>query len=686
MDKLLLLLKKLIIIVSIALVTNLVYSYVQEKISPTVYKTYSEFYNDVDEGKVFCVKYSSTGEKMEVFLNTDEVTELSYSEKVRYPLSKFEKEDKYFTYYPATDNFRQYLLSKNVLLKVGVAGGNMLSSLLFRILETAILIYVCFSLLRATSYGKIFDEDVIVEGTGIITTFKDIVGLDEITVELNSIVELLNVMKNTMENITIVNDATYDLFKEAYTYTVSDKSEHTFVNDLLVKLFIVYQKAKMLLVVGYKKRLSTSNIPYVWLSKLGLLPIVEGDTSGSKLKVKPPKGILLVGQPGTGKTAIGRAIAGEAKCNYYYVNASRIEEMFVGLGAKRIRDVYAKARKNSPCVVFIDEIDAIGGKRSNLNRGNDTSIQTLDALLQELDGFTRNTGIITIAATNHPELLSSALIRSGRFDRQIVINPPSTVEKVVEMFKHFLVMQRVDNAINLKVLARVVLGMTGADIESICNQAALDALLNGRDTIMYSDFISAIDKLQLKGNPVTIKEEDYDVQEIICYHESGHAVMHYLLGDKIACVTVQGTTSGVGGYVRGYNDAKYQSKTSIENHIMVLYGGRISEEIKFGISNVTVGAMNDIDEATNYLNNYVNVLSFSSTDYLVNLNKLYQTNDSQTTIKEVSKQLVDRTRKLLSENYDLVEALANELKKKPRLDSAEVIEVFDNVLSKRDNA
>ena len=405
---------------------------------------------------------------------------------------------------------------------------------------------------------------------------------------------------------------------------------------------------------------------------------------GKKLDAKIPKGILLTGPPGTGKTLLARALAGECGVPYIYMNASSFIEMYVGTGAKRVRKLFKLARKTAPCIIFIDEIDAVGGSREREVSSSEDR-QTLNAILQEMDGFKNDNNILVIAATNHPETLDKALTRAGRFDRQIAINPPSNWETRLKLFEYYYRNKPLDKEINLATFAKSTAGFTGADINMVSNESALIALSHNREIITLEDIEEAVDKTLLKGSRRSNNKTEVKYQ-IICYHEAGHAVMHYLLDMPIVRISVQGSTSGVGGFVIGEDDDnQLMSKKAIEDRLKVLYGGRVSEEIKFGVDNVTIGAVNDIQKATELIYQYSSVFSFTGAELLDwhIVNKHNVDKDILETMKKISAEQADTVRKMLRNNYDLVEGLVQMLQEEESVTGPEALSLFKDIERKR---
>ena len=392
-----------------------------------------------------------------------------------------------------------------------------------------------------------------------------------------------------------------------------------------------------------------------------------------------PKGILLCGEPGTGKTLIARAIAGEAGVPFIYANASSFIEMFVGLGAKRVRNVFAVAKKNAPCIVFIDEIDAIGTKRGS-RKGTSENDQTINALLQEMDGFTGREGIFVIAATNRVDELDNAITRTGRFDRIINVNPPRDWKVRQEIFKFYLDKLKTDETLDLETISRQTTGFTGSDIATICNEAGIVALMNDKNAVDMGCMEEAIDKHIFKGNRTKGKEEFKNDKRIVAYHESGHAVMNFLVGQHISRASIIANTSGVGGVVFGADqDSYFTTKKQFEDKVMVCYAGRISEQLKFG--SITTGASNDITQATQIIKNYVGKYGFDDEFGLIDMSIMH--NDSLikddnilNRVQQIAKDLYERANSLLKDNYTLVEKLAIELLDKETMSGKEIIELL----------
>ena len=412
-----------------------------------------------------------------------------------------------------------------------------------------------------------------------------------------------------------------------------------------------------------------------------IVTLVKNPHKGESIGAKPPKGILFSGPPGTGKTLLAKAVAGEAGVPFIYLNASNLIELYVGMGARRVRDTFREARRKAPCVVFIDEIDAVGASRETVDSNSERK-QTVNALLQELDGFKPSSGIVVIAATNTPEVLDKALTRSGRFDREVVVAPPKNWQAREKLFKFYTEVLSVDDDVNLEALAKETIGFTGADVEATCNEAAIIALSNDKQKISMSDFEEAIDKRILKGNKR--KSEVSKDTTIIAYHEAGHAVMAFLNKKEIARATIVGSTSGVGGFVlHSEKEGAFTSKAEFIQNIMGAYAGRASEEIKFGPDSITTGASSDIQAATQTLMQYIINYGFDEdmgmVDYAFLVNhQMLDKEDLNLKLKELANKFYKDTVETLRANYNLVEKLATKLLEVETISGEEIQKLLEN--------
>ncbi len=332
-----------------------------------------------------------------------------------------------------------------------------------------------------------------------------------------------------------------------------------------------------------------------------------------RLGGKIPKGCLLVGPPGTGKTLLARAIAGEANVPFFTISGSDFVEMFVGVGASRVRDMFEQGKKNAPCIIFIDEIDAVGRHRgAGLGGGNDEREQTLNQLLVEMDGFESNEGVILIAATNRPDVLDPALLRPGRFDRQVVVPNPDILgrEKILKVH-----MRKVPLApdVDARVIARGTPGFSGADLANLVNEAALLAARTGRRVVTMAEFEAAKDKVMMGAERRSMVMTE-DEKKLTAYHEGGHALvmMHAKGHEPLHKVTIipRGRALGVTMFLPE-RDKYSQSRTELEAMVASLFGGRVAEELIFGPENVTTGASDDIRRATGMARRMVTEFGYS---------------------------------------------------------------------------
>ncbi len=324
-----------------------------------------------------------------------------------------------------------------------------------------------------------------------------------------------------------------------------------------------------------------------------------------ELGAKIPRGVLLFGAPGTGKTLLARAVAGEAGVPFFSISGSDFVEMFVGVGASRVRDLFDQAKKNAPCIVFVDEIDAVGRQRgAGLGGGHDEREQTLNQLLVEMDGFAPNEGIIILAATNRPDILDPALLRPGRFDRQVVVDSPD-VNGRKEILKVHMRGKPVEEAVNLEVLARRTPGFTGADLANLTNEAALLAARQNRKKITMADLENSIERViagpQKKSKVISEKEK-----WLVCYHESGHAVVGFLLPNTDPVHKVSIIPRGrAGGYtlLLPKEDRYYATKSQLLDQVTMLLAGRVSEDLV--LKEISTGAQNDLERSTDLVRKMV---------------------------------------------------------------------------------
>ncbi|HEB82669.1 MAG TPA: ATP-dependent zinc metalloprotease FtsH [Gammaproteobacteria bacterium] len=431
-----------------------------------------------------------------------------------------------------------------------------------------------------------------------------------------------------------------------------------------------------------------------------LVEFLKDPTKFQKLGGRIPSGVLMVGSPGTGKTLLARAIAGEAKVPFFTISGSDFVEMFVGVGASRVRDMFETAKKHAPCIIFIDEIDAVGRHRgAGLGGGHDEREQTLNQLLVEMDGFEGNEGVIVIAATNRPDVLDPALLRPGRFDRQVVVPLPDIRGREQILKVH---MRKVPVADDVKpsIIARGTPGFSGADLANLVNEAALFAARENSKTVTMSHFERAKDKIMMGAERRTMVMSE-DEKKLTAYHEAGHAIVGRVVPDhdpvyKVSIIP-RGRALGVTMFLPE-EDRYSHSKRHLESQISSLFGGRIAEELIFGKDSVTTGASNDIERATDIARNMVTKwglserlgpLTYTEDEGEVFLGRSVTQHknmgdDTARIIDEEIRSLIDRNYEraetILTERLDILHAMADALMKYETIDAEQI----DALMERRD--
>lgn len=409
---------------------------------------------------------------------------------------------------------------------------------------------------------------------------------------------------------------------------------------------------------------------------------------------KIPKGVLLVGPPGTGKTLLARAVAGEAGVPFFRISGSDFVEMFVGVGASRVRDLFKQAREKAPCIIFIDELDAIGKSRVNNLGGNDEREQTLNQLLVEMDGFDNEKGLILLAATNRPDILDPALLRPGRFDRQVVVDKPD-VKGREAILKIHAQNVKIDGSVDFDALAHATSGFAGADLANIVNEAALLAVRNGRKIVLMEDFDEAIEKtlVGLKKKSRVVKENE---RKIVAYHETGHALVAAFTpgSDPVHKITIIPRGMGALGYTlqRSEDEQFLYSYSELIGQVDVLLGGRAAEQIIF--NEVSTGASNDISRATDIVKRIITDYGMSSKFKNVTLGKSgrgygsgepelvreFSENTQNYIDEEIARIINERYEaviKLLKKNYGLLEEISQKLLEKETMEGKEFNEIIE---------
>ncbi|MFO8004733.1 ATP-dependent zinc metalloprotease FtsH [Thioalkalivibrio sp.] len=428
-----------------------------------------------------------------------------------------------------------------------------------------------------------------------------------------------------------------------------------------------------------------------------LVDFLRDPSKFQKLGGKIPRGVLMVGSPGTGKTLLAKAIAGEAKVPFFTISGSDFVEMFVGVGASRVRDMFETAKKHAPCIIFIDEIDAVGRHRgAGLGGGHDEREQTLNQLLVEMDGFEGNEGVIVIAATNRPDVLDPALLRPGRFDRQVVVPAPD-VRGREQILKVHMRKVPLSDDVRPGLIARGTPGFSGADLANLVNEAALFAARAGKRTVDMSDFERAKDKIMMGAERKSMVMSE-DEKKLTAYHEAGHAIVGRTVPehDPVYKVSIipRGRALGVTMFLPE-EDRYSHSKTRLESQIASLFGGRIAEELIFGADRVTTGASNDIERATMIARNMVTKwglsdrlgpLAYGEDEGEVFLGRQvtqtkHMSDETAHAIDEEVRRVIDtsyeRAKTILTDNLEKLHAMAAALVKYETIDEPQITDIME---------
>jgi cell division protease FtsH len=460
---------------------------------------------------------------------------------------------------------------------------------------------------------------------------------------------------------------------------------------------MAFGKSKARLVTDKSKKVTFADVAGIDEAKAELEEVIDflrDPKKFTRLGARIPKGLLLVGQPGTGKTLLARAIAGEAEVPFLSISGSDFVEMFVGVGASRVRDLFDQGKKNAPCIIFIDEIDAVGRHRgAGLGGGHDEREQTLNQLLVEMDGFESNEGVILVSATNRPDVLDPALLRPGRFDRQVVVPLPDVKgrEKILEVHTKKTVLAE---DIDFAVIARGTPGFSGADIENLVNESVLYAARTGKDKVTMNDFEFAKDKVLMGAERKSMVISNLEKNNT-AYHESGHVLVARLLpgSDPIHKVTIIPRGMSLGSTQQLPVDEKHTyPKQYLLNNITILLGGRAAEELV--LKDFTTGSGNDIERATNIarkmvcewgMSDEMGPLSYGKKEEQIFLGREFATHKdySEETAQRIDREIsrivsecYEKAKQLLSDHVGVLDALASELLEKEILNSTEIDQII----------
>ena len=418
-----------------------------------------------------------------------------------------------------------------------------------------------------------------------------------------------------------------------------------------------------------------------------------------KIGAKLPKGALLVGPPGTGKTLLAKAVAGEAHVPFFSLAGSDFVEMFVGVGASRVRDLFKQAQQQAPCIVFIDEIDAIGKSRdTQYGGGNDEREQTLNQLLAEMDGFDTSKGIVILAATNRPEVLDKALLRPGRFDRRIIVDKPDLKGRV-EVLKVHAKNVFMDDSVDLEEIGLATSGAVGSDLANIINEAAILAVKQGRSSVSQADLMESVEVV-IAGKEKKDRILGPEEKRIVAYHETGHALITALEkhAEPVQKITIVPRTMGSLGYVMQVpEEEKYlMSEAELRARLVTLYGGRAAEELVF--DSITTGASNDIEKATSIARAMVTQYGMSKKFGAIGLESIESkyldgrpvmncgqetASDIDREVMELLKSCYDKAKELLAENRDVLDKIAGYLAEKETITGKQFMELYEEVIAER---
>ncbi len=531
---------------------------------------------------------------------------------------------------------------------------------------------------------------------------------------------------NNIKEVNIPNMETFMEYANEYLKTaeieLSEKSESVFVTilDILSPFIILivflifwfitmnpqqggnktmsFGRSKARVIGGNEKgRITFEDVAGVDEEKEELEEIVEFLKNPKKftnMGARIPKGVLLVGQPGTGKTLLAKAVAGEAGVPFFIISGSDFVEMFVGVGASRVRDLFEQAKKNAPCIIFIDEIDAVGRQRgAGLGGGHDEREQTLNQMLVEMDGFGTNEGVIVLAATNRPDVLDRALLRPGRFDRQIVVSAPDVLarEQILEVHAR---KKKLAEDVDLKTIAKNTSGFSGADLENVLNEAALLAARRDKNEIGMAEIEDAMVKVTMGPEKKTRVRSEKE-NKLVAYHEAGHAVVSRFLPTQDAVHQISIVPRGMaGGYTmyRPTEDKSFMSKSEMEENIVSLLGGRVAE--KLILDDISTGASNDIERASKIARDMVTKYGMSDTigsimfgsgqeEVFLGRDFAQARNYSEETASVIdveTKNIIDkayrRAEEILKNNIDKLHAVAQVLLEKEKIDGEEFEAIF----------
>jgi len=533
-------------------------------------------------------------------------------------------------------------------------------------------------------HANIFTKNGTEANVQLISTDNILLSLIDYDVDVSYIKDVSNPNQN-------LKDSMFEMFFQFIGFIFLIRLLFMFGKGTVRNPFSMTQEIGKLYDSDVSTNITFNNVAGVDNAKEDLLEVVDFLKDKDKyiaIGARIPKGILLIGPPGTGKTLLARAVAGEADVPFFSCSASEFIEMFAGLGASRIRELFKKAQEQTPCIIFIDEIDAIGKKRSNGSGeiSNDERDQTINQLLTEMDGFDANSGVIVIAATNRPELLDEALIRPGRFDRKVYVDLPNFNGRKAILDVHLK--NKNHKLTNLDSIAKITIGFSGADLENLCNEAAIYTARNDRESILQNDMNYIFDKTILGSiNKTSIISDKKKL--LVAYHEAGHALLGILLGDydtisKISIVP-RGESAGVTYFEPNEEriDSGLYTREYLENQLIVILGGRIAEELKFGNMKITTGAAQDFKEATEIATDMVTEYGFNEKIGPLNVSNNIIGDAISPEIAEEVKYLIEKAyikgTELIEANEIYLNIIANGLIEKENLTLEDLIILLEGI-------
>ena len=582
-----------------------------------------------------------------------------------------------------------------------------------------ILLFIIPAILNGTNNELTYSELLAKIETGDVTDIEIAYGGESARVKIKNDSNIKNVNIPSVDNL--MENLNSSMTENTINVTEADKSFWLIVSDLLlpissivllILMFMLFiggpqsqgkgampfgkSKARMVS-ANDRNKVTFKDVAGIDEEKEELQEIVDFLKNPKKytdMGARIPKGVLLVGQPGTGKTLLAKAVAGEAGVPFFIISGSDFVEMFVGVGASRVRDLFEEAKRNAPCIVFIDEIDAVGRQRgAGLGGGHDEREQTLNQMLVEMDGFSANEGVIVLAATNRPDVLDKALLRPGRFDRQIVVPAPDVKarEQILEVHAR---KKKLADDVDLNIIAKNTSGFTGADLENVLNEAALLAARRDKTEISESEIEDAMVKVTMGPEKKTRVRSDKE-KKLVAYHEGGHAVVSRYLKTQDPVHEISIIPRGMaGGYTmyRPTEDKSFISKTEMLENIVSLLGGRASEELVLG--DISTGASNDIQRATQIAKAMVTkygmsdrigtiTLGSDNDEVFIGRDWGHEKSYSEETagiIDEEVKRIIDNAyaeaKEILTEHRDKLDKVAEVLVEKEKITGEEFDEIF----------